>query len=121
MTDKVTRVRTGVDTLSRVSVLEAQIMSIGHDIEKLETKVEGQYNTLHSRISDMRDDVHRELNDKHSALMKKLDEQSKSSSEQHLAISKKVSEMEKWRWMVMGAAIVVGYILAHIKLDKLIG
>lgn len=121
MTDKVTRVRTNSDTISRVSVLEAQIMSIGNDIEKLETKVEGQYNTLHSRISDMRDDVHRELDSKHTALMNKLDQQSKSSSEQHLAISKKVSEMEKWRWMVMGAAAVVGYILAHIKLDKLIG
>jgi hypothetical protein len=121
MTDKVTRIRTGSDTVSRVSVLESQIASIGYDIEKLETKVEGQYNMLHSRISDMRDDVHKELNDKHAALMDKLDEQSKSSSEQHAVISKKVSEMEKWRWMIMGAAIVAGYILAHVKLDKLIG
>ena len=118
MTDKVTRVRTSVDTTSRVSVLEAQVLSIGHNIEKLETKVESQYNTLHSRISDMRDDVHKEIGDKHNLLMEKLDAQARSSSEQHASISKKVGEMEKWRWMIMGGAIVIGYVLAHIKLEK---
>ena len=117
-TDKVTRIRTSSDTTSRVSVLEAQVLTIGHNIEKLETKVEGQYNTLHSRISDMRDDVHKEINDKHTALMNKLDDQNKNSSDQHAAISKKVGEMEKWRWMIMGGAIVIGYVLAHIKLEK---
>lgn len=94
-------------------------MTVNHNIEKLETKVEGQYNALHSRISDMRDDVQKEIGDKHTALVEKLDQQSVNSAVQHKAIADKVAEQEKWRYLLMGGAIVVGYILAHIKIDKL--
>jgi hypothetical protein len=27
--------------------------------------------------------------------------------------------IEKWRWMIMGGALVVGYVLAHIKMENL--
>ena len=84
--------------------------AIGHNIERLELKVEGQYETLHSRISDMRDDMHREINSKHEAVMKKLDAQSAASAEQHKAIWDKVSSFERWRWMLVGGAIVAGYV-----------
>ena len=118
MSDNVTRVRTN-DTVSRVAVLESQMESIGHNIERLEQKVEGQYETLHSRISDMRDDMHREIGEKHEAVMAKLDETKKASSDQHKAIADKVAEQEKWRYLLIGGATVLGYVIAHIKLDKL--
>jgi len=118
MTDNVTRIRSS-DTISRVAVLESQMQTIGHNIEALEEKVETQYATLHSRISDMRDDMHKEITNKHDAVIKKLDDQSKTSAEQHKAIAEKVSEQEKWRYLLIGGAIVIGYVLAHIKLDRL--
>ena len=31
----------------------------------------------------------------------------------------KIQTIEKWRWMIMGGALVVGYVLAHLKLEKL--
>lgn len=34
-------------------------------------------------------------------------------------ISDRVDILERWRWMIVGAAIVVGYILAHVRIDKL--
>lgn len=117
MADNVTRIRTS-DTVARVAVLEHQMTELGQDIKQLETKVEQQYNTLHSRISDMRDDVHKEINAKHDAVIEKLDSQSRSQSEQHKEMNAKLSSFEKWRWMIMGGALVAGYVLAHIKIEK---
>ncbi len=92
--------------------------SLGSNIEHLEVKVEQQYATLHSRISDMRDDVHKEINDKHQAVIDKLDAQAKAQSEQHKEMNGKLATFEKWRWMIMGGALVAGYVLAHVKLEK---
>jgi hypothetical protein len=35
------------------------------------------------------------------------------------SVSDRISILEKWRFMIFGGAVVIGYILAHIKLDKL--
>jgi len=34
-------------------------------------------------------------------------------------MSSRVNVLERWRWMIVGAAVVVGYILAHVRIDKL--
>ena len=75
---------------------------------------------MHHRISDMRDDLRNDIDTKHEKIIDKLDLQTKASTEQHKAIADKISSIEKWRYMMVGGSIVMGYILAHIKLDKLI-
>jgi hypothetical protein len=67
----------------------------------------------------MRDDLHKDIETKHDKVIEKLDAQNKASTEQHKAIAEKIASIEKWRWMIMGGAIVVGYVLAHLKLEKL--
>lgn len=111
--------RTGAEESARIIVLENQVTTINANVEKLEKKIDSNYVTLHERISSLRDDLHNSIEVKHDKVMEKLEEQSRSSSAQHAAIAQKVQSLEKWRWMIMGAAIVVGYVLAHIKLDKL--
>ena len=108
-----------LDTDVRVTVLETQVTNISHTMGKLEEKMDENYATLHHRISDMRDDLHKNIENKHDKVMEKLDEQNKASTEQHKAIAEKIQTIEKWKWMIMGGAIVVGYVLAHLKLEKL--
>ena len=109
-----------LETETRVSVLETQVDSIAGNVVKLEQKIDSNYATLHSRISDMRDDLRNDIDTKHEKIIDKLDVQAKASSEQHKAIAEKINAIEKWRYMLVGGAIVIGYILAHIKLEKLI-
>ena len=104
---------------TRLSVLESQVTTITNSVGKLETKVESNYATLHHRISDLRDDFHNNLETKTNKIFEKMDEQSKQSSSQHPAIADKITSIERWKWMVIGGAIVIGYVLAHIKLEKL--
>ena len=108
-----------LDTDIRVSVLETQVTSINGNLEKLEQKIDENYATLHHRISDMRDDLHKDIEKKHDRVIEKLDAQNQSSTEQHKVIADKITTIEKWRWMIMGGAAVVGYVLAHLKLEKM--
>jgi hypothetical protein len=121
MAEAITKLREekNTSTAARVSVLENQVVNISHSIEKLEMRVEDQYKTLHSRISDLRDDVRGDIDQKNEKLIQKIDEHSVSSSLKLDHIENKISAIEKWRWMIMGAAIVIGYVLAHIKLENL--
>jgi hypothetical protein len=95
------------------------MLAVAHNVEKIETRVDVHYQTLHSRISDMRDELRQDIDEKHEKLMQKLDEHAKSESETNKSMSGKIAELQKWRWTIMGAAIVVGYVLAHMKLEKL--
>lgn len=118
MAEQVTRIRDH-DTRERVTVLETQMMAVATNVEKLEQRVEGQYQTLHSRISDMRDDLRNEIDKQHTETTTMLKEHMDAELQHHEAMREKISSIEKWRWMIMGAAGVVGYILAHIRLDKI--
>lgn len=106
-------------TAVRVTVLETQVNAIASNMEKIEDKIDSNYQTLHSRISDLRDDLHQSIELKHDKVMEKLDEQNANSTAQHKAIAEKIQVIEKWRWMIMGGAMVLGYVIAHLKLEKL--
>lgn len=112
--------RPEIFTDTRVSVLETQVGTISDNVSKLEQKLDSNYAVLHHRISDMRDDLRNDIDTKHEKIMDKLDGQAKSSSEQHKAIADKINAIEKWRYMLVGGAVVIGYILAHVKLENLI-
>jgi len=109
-----------LETETRVSVLETQVDNIAGSVTKLEQKIDSNYATLHSRISDLRDDLRNDIDVKHEKIIDKLDAQNKASTDQHKVIADKINSIEKWRYMMVGGSIVMGYILAHIKLDKLI-
>lgn len=103
----------------RLSVLENQVDTLNIDFDKLVNKVESNYTTLHHRISELRDDLHNEFESKNEKIISKLDEHSRSTTAQHLVVSEKLADIEKWRWVLVGAAIVLGYFIAHVKLDNL--
>ena len=49
-----------------------------------------------------------------------MEEHNKASFEQNKALHEKIAHIERWRWMIMGGALVIGYILAHVKLENII-
>lgn len=106
-------------TSSRVSVLESQVETINSNVTKLEQKIDSNYTTLHSRISDLRDDLRSDFEKKNEKVIEKIEEHSKASNEHNLELNKKIAQIEKWRWMIMGGALVLGYVIAHIRLENL--
>jgi len=63
-------------------------------------------NEVKNIASDVRE-IRKEQKEQHDALMNKM-----------TGMDKRIQIVEQWRWMLLGAAVVIGYVLAHIKLDR---
>lgn len=95
----------------RVARLETQVEAIKEDMSEVKTDIK----ELHSRITT----GNRELMDKFE---EKIDELAKADKEQHTAlresmenVKKRVDLLEKWKWMIVGGAVVVGYLIGHVE------
>jgi predicted nucleic acid-binding Zn-ribbon protein len=101
-------------------------------VAKLETEVEG----IKEDITEIKDEikvVHGRITEGNEKVMEKLGQMSKDSDSQHNAIVDRMNVMDKringritvleqWRWLVVGGAVVVGWIISHSGIiDKLIG
>ena len=106
------------DSTTRISVLENNVTHLSGALDKLETKIDNNYATLHSRISDLRDDLRHDFESKNEKVIQKIEEHSESSNKHSSELNRRIDQIERWRWMIMGAALVVGYILAHVKLER---
>ena len=96
--------------LERVAKSEAQVEGIKEDVADVKKDIKD----LHSRITT----GNREVIDK---LEEKIDELAKADKEQHTTLRRAMEDvkdpvdvLEKWRWMIVGAAIVCGYLIGHI-------
>jgi archaellum component FlaC len=102
----------------RVARLEAQVEGIKDDVAAVKQDIK----ELHSRITT----GNREIMDR---LDEKIDELARSDKAQHEvmsatmnAIKVRVDILEKWRYMIVGGAIVLGYVIGHMGFfNKLFG
>ena len=98
-----------IDT-ERIARLETQVESLKEDLSGVKSDIK----ELHSRITT----GNREIMDK---LDEKIDALAKSDREQHETLKKtmdnvkeRVDILERWRWMIVGGAIVIGYLIGHL-------
>lgn len=56
-------------------------------------------------VSEMMKELRKEQKEQHEAMMKRID-----------SIDNRIDILERWRYMVIGGAIVVGYLLAQLKI-----
>ena len=66
--------------------------------------LENEVKNIASDVKEMR----QEQKEQHETLLRRF-----SSMDQRLSV------VEKWRWMLLGAAVVIGYIIAHIRIERL--
>lgn len=102
------------EALSRISRLEAQVEAIKEDVAEVKSDIKD----LHSRITT----GNREIMDK---IDSKIDDLAKADADQHDKLSaalgevrKRVNVLEQWRIFMLGAAVVLGYLLSYIDLHK---
>jgi len=94
----------------RVARLEAQVEGIKEDVAAVKQDIK----ELHSRITT----GNREIMDK---LDEKIDELAQSDKQQHETMNKTMTEirnrvdiLEKWRFMIVGGSIVLGYMVGNM-------
>jgi len=63
-------------------------------------------NEVKNVVEELRE-IRKEQKEQHQAMLKELNR-----------IEERINSIEKWRYMVIGASIVVGYLLGHLPLLK---
>jgi len=70
-----------------------------------------QVNNIETKINELKDDlreVHECLDKNAEETHKLIKELQETNDASHKALTDKVSSLEKWRWMMMGAGVVIG-------------
>lgn len=88
-------VRMPQQTQTEIAVLQVQVKTIEDKIGEIKEDLKSVHECLDRNSADMKD------------MMKEMTE---SAEKAHQALSSKISALEKWRWMMMGAGIVIGSI-----------
>jgi ElaB/YqjD/DUF883 family membrane-anchored ribosome-binding protein len=95
-----------------------------HEIhEKVETELKDDIKELHSRITTVNREIHeridqveRHISERIDALRSDLANHKKNDEPRVTQILK---EMDRYKWMILGAAIVIGWILGNVNLGVL--
>jgi len=72
-----------------------------------------QVNNIEIKINDIKDNlkqVHDCIHTNSEETQRLIKELQESNEKSHKALSEKVTALEKWRWMLMGAGVVIGSI-----------
>jgi len=116
----------------RIAKLEIQVESIKEDVKE----VKGDIKELHSRITTGNREIIDKIDSMQCGLEDKMKRSAESAKQQHDDIQKavqadiaKVAEtldrdirevtarvdvLERWRWMIVGGAIVFGYVIGNL-------
>lgn len=110
-----------MDTPERIAKLEAQVESIKDDVAELKTDVK----EIHSRITTGNREIMEKIESMEKSIDTKMMQNAAQASQQHLEIERsmkkdvdeladKISAIEKWKWMILGGAIVIGYVIGNL-------
>jgi len=80
-------------TETEVAVLQVQVENITNDISEIKADIK----CVNASIAKNNEDTH--------TLLKEMKE---ASANAHKKMDEKISALEKWRWMMMGAGVVIG-------------
>ena len=115
--NKTRKTKTKPMEIERVAKLEAQVEGIKEDVAAVKQDIRD----LHSRITTGNREIMEKIDDK-------VDELAQADKEQHAAqidatrsLSDRVDTLERWRWMVVGGAVALGYILSKLPLEAIFG
>lgn len=102
--------------VSRLLIVhDNRLNNLENDTKETHTDVKDLYKKMEETTKEIVD----KLDDMESRIENKLKEHEEKSNEYKDAISDRISALETWRWLVIGGAIVVGYLLDHSDVLKL--
>ena len=111
-----------MDMPERIARVEAQVDVIKEDVAELK----GDVKEIHSRITTGNREIIEKIDTMQAKMEQRMKENSEASTAQHKqieeevkkdvqSINDKVNTLERWRWMIVGGAIVLGYLIGHLE------
>lgn len=117
--DKLSSVATSLDRMIAVhenrleyhDQIDKELFTLIEDRRK---EAKEQFQSLHQRVSSMRDDFDDQINANTNNVITLLQEHTRSEQIHHDEMSTRLDKLEKWRWLVMGAAVTFGFLFAQM-------
>jgi predicted nucleic acid-binding Zn-ribbon protein len=112
-----------MEMTERIAKLEVQVDAIKDDVSELK----GDVKDLHSRITTGNREILDKIDSMESKMGSRMDDSAKAAKKQHDEIEKnlrvdiikiidRVDVLERWRWMIVGGAVALGYLISHLEL-----
>ena len=106
-----------VDFESRLNKMETDLAAVKEKISFFNVIYEKFDKTL-DKLDERQIEDRKEINEMMAVLqdniMKEIKNLRDEMQRQHLIENKKIDELNKWRWIVMGAAAIVGWIISRV-------
>lgn len=114
----------------RIAKLETKVESIQEDVKEVRDDIK----ELHSRITTQTREIVEKMDDMQTRIEHKMNASAVAAKQQHEDIQKalqqdiqnldvdvkevssRVDVLERWRWMIVGGAIVLGYVIGHLEI-----
>lgn len=90
------------------------VVTMASKAQKTETDIavlQVQVHNIEEKVNDVKNDlkdIHDILDKNATETREILKKMSDSAGQSHNALSSKIASLEKWRWMMMGAGVVLG-------------
>ena len=119
--DKLSSVATSLDRMIAVhenrleyhDQIDKELFTLIEDRRK---EAKEQFQSLHQRVSSMRDDFDDQINTNTQNLVNLLQDHNKSEQAHHDELNARLDKLEKWRWLVMGAAVAFGFLFSQMEI-----
>ena len=106
--------------LDKFDATISKLTDVSNTLNKIiavqESRIDTQEKSIeivHKRISDMKEEIHLDMNGHYETILEELKEMKQEQRKHAEEMSSRVSNLEKWRYVVAGAAIVLGFLLAE--------
>jgi len=108
-----------IDFEARLSKMENDVAAMREKISFFSViyeKFDKTLEKLDERTIDDRKELQAMMDELRVDLLQEIKAMREEGVEQHRSQAKKIEELNKWRWVVMGGAVVVGWVLSKLGL-----
>jgi putative NADH-flavin reductase len=109
--------------LDRFDITINKLTEVSNNLNKViavqDSRIDTQEKAIeivHKRITDMKDEIHEELSDHYQVILEKIKELQVEQKIHADEMSKRVDALEKWRYIVMGGAVALGFLLSKVNI-----
>jgi exonuclease VII large subunit len=108
---------------TKVESIQEDVREVRDDIKELHSRITTQTREIVEKMDDMQTRIEHKMNasavaskQQHEEIQKALQEDIKALDKDVKGVSDRVDVLERWRWMIVGGAIVLGYIIGHLEI-----
>ena len=108
-----------VDFESKLSKIETEVAAMREKISFFSViyeKFDRTLDKLERQHNDELREVHKKIEEIEVSIMDEIKALRHEMKEQHQVEKQKIEDLNKWRWLVMGGAVVIGWILSKMGL-----